>query len=43
MPIVLSTIIGSLWFSGSIIAFVKLQELMTGRPITFPGQQIFNG
>jgi proton-translocating NAD(P)+ transhydrogenase subunit beta len=29
-------------FSGSAIAFAKLQELMTGRPVTYPGQQIFN-
>ena len=39
----LSTIIGSLSFAGSIIAFLKLQELMTGRPITYPGQQFVNG
>jgi NAD(P) transhydrogenase subunit beta len=38
----LSTIIGALSFSGSIIAYLKLQELMTGRPITYPGQQIVN-
>jgi NAD(P) transhydrogenase subunit beta len=38
----LSTIIGALSFSGSIIAFLKLQELMTGRPITYPGQQVVN-
>jgi NAD(P) transhydrogenase subunit beta len=25
-----------------MIAFAKLQELMTGRPIVFPGQQVFN-
>ena len=41
--IMLSTIIGALSFSGSIIAFLKLQELMTGRPITYPGQQVVNG
>jgi NAD(P) transhydrogenase subunit beta len=38
----LTAVIGSLSFSGSIIAFLKLQELMTGRPITYPGQQIVN-
>ena len=38
----LSAVIGALSFSGSIIAFLKLQELMTGRPITYPGQQIVN-
>ncbi len=42
LPIVLSSIIGSVSFSGSIIAFAKLQELMTGRPITYTGQQIVN-
>jgi NAD(P) transhydrogenase subunit beta len=25
-----------------VIAFLKLQELMTGRPITYPGQQVVN-
>jgi len=38
----LSAVIGSLSFSGSIIAFLKLQEVMTGRPITYPGQQVVN-
>ena len=42
LPIVLSCIIGSISFSGSLIAFAKLQELMTGRPITYKGQQIVN-
>ena len=40
--IVLTSVIGALSFSGSIIAFLKLQEVMTGRPITYPGQQIVN-
>ncbi|MBI5705909.1 MAG: NAD(P)(+) transhydrogenase (Re/Si-specific) subunit beta [Armatimonadetes bacterium] len=39
----LSVIIGSISFSGSMIAFAKLQELMTGRPISFPGMKAFNG
>ena len=26
-----------------MIAFAKLQDLIRGRPITFPGQQIVNG
>jgi proton-translocating NAD(P)+ transhydrogenase subunit beta len=38
----LTAVIGALSFAGSIIAFLKLQELMTGRPITYPGQQIVN-
>jgi len=36
-------LIGSISFSGSIIAFLKLQEWMTGRPILFAGQRILNG
>jgi NAD(P) transhydrogenase subunit beta len=43
LAIMLSTIIGSLSFAGSIVAFLKLQELMTGRPITYAGQQFING
>lgn len=39
---VLSLVIGSISFSGSLIAFAKLQELMTGRPITYPGQKVVN-
>jgi NAD(P) transhydrogenase subunit beta len=39
---VLSAVIGAISFAGSIIAFLKLQELMTGRPITYPGQQFVN-
>ncbi len=42
VPIVLSVIIGSISFAGSLIAFAKLQELMPGRPLTYPGQQIVN-
>ena len=38
----LTAVIGALSFSGSIIAFLKLQELMTGRPITYRGQQVVN-
>ncbi|MDQ6824359.1 MAG: NAD(P)(+) transhydrogenase (Re/Si-specific) subunit beta [Candidatus Eremiobacteraeota bacterium] len=42
VPILLSLIIGAVSFAGSLVAFAKLQELMTGRPITYPGQQIVN-
>ena len=42
VSLVLSAIIGSLSFAGSIVAFLKLQELMTGRPVTYPGQQVVN-
>jgi len=41
--ILFSALIGSISFTGSLIAFAKLQELMTGSPITFPGQQVVNG
>lgn len=40
---VLSVVIGCISFSGSILAFGKLQELLPGRPLTFPGQKAFNG
>jgi proton-translocating NAD(P)+ transhydrogenase subunit beta len=43
IPIVLSCAIGAISFAGSIIAFLKLQEVMTGRPIQYPGQQAING
>ena len=35
-------LLGSLTVAGSLIAFGKLQELITGRPITFKGQNFFN-
>ena len=35
--------IGALTFSGSIIAYLKLQGLMSGSPITFKGQHYLNG
>ena len=38
-----SALIGSISFSGSLVAFAKLQELLPGRPIVFAGQQIVNG
>src|SRR5205809_3827557 len=41
--IMLSAIIGSISFAGSMIAFAKLQELVRGRPIVFPLQQVLNG
>ena len=34
--------IGAITFSGSLIAFAKLQALMSGAPIVFPGQHKLN-
>jgi NAD(P) transhydrogenase subunit beta len=38
----LSLLIGSVTLTGSIIAWAKLQEVMSGRPIVFPGQKVVN-
>jgi proton-translocating NAD(P)+ transhydrogenase subunit beta len=43
LAIVLSALIGAISFAGSMVAFGKLQELIQGRPITYPGQQFVNG
>ena len=43
ITIVLSVIIGSLTFTGSFIAWGKLQGKISGQPITYPGQNIING
>ena len=40
--IALSGLIGAISFSGSMVAFAKLQELIKGRPITYPGQKFVN-
>jgi NAD(P) transhydrogenase subunit beta len=42
VAIVLSGLIGAISFAGSLIAFAKLQELLSGRPITYAGQQVVN-
>jgi NAD(P) transhydrogenase subunit beta len=38
----LGVAIGAVTFSGSVIAFAKLQALMSGAPITFKGQHYLN-
>ncbi len=43
IPILFSTVIGSVSFWGSNVAFGKLQEILPSRPILLPGQHIFNG
>jgi len=36
-------VVGSVSFAGSIITFAKLQELMTSRPVIFPGLPVIFG
>jgi NAD(P) transhydrogenase subunit beta len=43
ISIVLGTVIGAISFTGSIIAFGKLQEILPGRPLQFPLQRVING
>ena len=40
--IAISCLIGTVTFSGSVVAFGKLQGLVSGNPITFPLQKTFN-
>ena len=42
VAIVLSALIGSISFAGSMIAFGKLQGLVSDRPVVWPGQRIMN-
>ena len=42
LEVLLGVLIGTVSFAGSAIVFAKLQELMTGRPVTYPGQQFLN-
>ncbi len=41
--IIFSIFVGTLTFTGSFIAFGKLQGFISGKPILFPGQKLFNG
>jgi NAD(P) transhydrogenase subunit beta len=40
--ILFSAVVGSVSFWGSLVAFGKLQDLVPGRPIVFPGQNLTN-
>ena len=40
--ILLSLLVGGITFSGSVIAYAKLQELIPGRPVVYPGQNVLN-
>src|SRR5207247_6330242 len=42
VAIIAAALIGSVSFAGSMVAFAKLQELIRGRPITYPGQKFVN-
>jgi NAD(P) transhydrogenase subunit beta len=39
---ILGVLVGGVTFTGSVLAFAKLQELISGAPITFTFQQPFN-
>lgn len=39
VSIALSIAIGAVTFSGSFVAFGKLQEILSGKPVVFPGQK----
>ncbi len=39
----LGVLIGAVTLTGSLIAWAKLQEVMRGKPITFPAQKMVNG
>jgi NAD(P) transhydrogenase subunit beta len=40
--VLFSTLVGAVSFTGSVVTFAKLQELMTGRPIVLPMQRLIN-
>ena len=42
ITISLSVLIGSITLSGSLVAFGKLQDLITGRPLVLPGQLVID-
>lgn len=41
--IVASVLVGAVTLTGSLVAFAKLQELIRGVALTYPGQQFVNG
>jgi len=43
ISIMAGTLIGAVTFSGSLVAFGKLQGVVTERPVVYPAQQVVNG
>jgi NAD(P) transhydrogenase subunit beta len=43
VTIMISIVIGTVTFTGSFVAYGKLQGIITGRPLLFRGQQFVNG
>jgi NAD(P) transhydrogenase subunit beta len=43
VTIMISIVIGTVTFTGSFVAYGKLQGIITGRPLLFKGQQFVNG
>jgi NAD(P) transhydrogenase subunit beta len=43
VSILFSAVVGAVSFSGSMVAFGKLQEVISGNPVTVPGQKILTG
>ena len=41
--IAFTALVGAMTFSGSLVAYLKLAEKITGKPILFKGQQMVNG
>jgi NAD(P) transhydrogenase subunit beta len=42
LPSAFAIVVGGVSFAGSMIAFAKLQGLITGTPVTYPGQRVVN-
>jgi NAD(P) transhydrogenase subunit beta len=40
--VIFSAVVGGVSFTGSAVTFLKLQELMTGAPVIYPGQRYGN-